>query len=483
MASSKPIDHIKEEQILGGILRIMREKQLYKRFGRYLRPENVFRSDPSGRAEAIRTLIRLIHDVYAETSDSKITPEYVRNILDTRIAASGKHREEIEKLLADMFDPAGTITKCAATQGDWDYFIEYVKATIIAGQVGKAIDKYKNFKIEESVGEFKAMLSEVSRLRTAEDVELDPDDIMTLLGGTENSYILPQLSTGCAPLDICLGAFEARTLNLFLAPTNGGKSMFVQHLIRCCIEQGLHAHIVCVEDRPESFLRRLIASLTGIPLLALKREFIRMLSPEQKLLIDAARAKIAQYLRIEFIYGQGIDYIHAKKAEYDEWCRQTGRPVPIVDIVDYTGHVARLSDGEKVHEQMRAAYGSRKDFALKYNKIAFDFAQVNREGTKKLSGSYPLSHEDLAGAFDLAQVADNIVSINRNQDEKTGDAARLYISKARDGESGAIILVKTDFKHARWVMHDHNWINRKSDQKTNLDGTTPTPIAPQALHS
>src|SRR5690606_15820435 len=106
---------------------------------------------------------------------------------------------------------------------------------------------------------------------------------------------------------------------------------------------------------------------------------------------------------------------------------------PLINICDYTGHIAESSSGDKTYEKMRNAFAERKNYALIHNKICFDFAQVNREGSKNQYIDKILTHNDLAGSFNLAQVCDNIISLNRTQQDRIDYTSQLHVCKARDG--------------------------------------------------
>ena len=222
------------------------------------------------------------------------------------------------------------------------------------------------------------------------------------------------------------------------------------HILRQSIKQKKFVHITCVEDRPKSFARRLVAALTGIEIRKLRMEFDTLTELEKKY-IQNAKKLIKTYVKVEFVYGESVDSVHKRKLDYDLWRKSKGLPPVTVDIIDYTAHIASFCAGDKKHEQLLKAYAARKDFALKYNKIVFDFAQVNREGNHKMSDEKILTHGDLAGGYDLATVCDYIFSINRNARDQDMNKAKLFVSKGRDG-GGGTFSVTTDFGRARWKM-------------------------------
>ena len=259
---------------------------------------------------------------------------------------------------------------------------------------------------------------------------------------------------GCKGLDSQIGGFEKQTLNLFISVTNGGKTMMSHHLIRQCLINRVPAFVACVEDRRDSFIRKIVACYTGIEIWRLKK--LQDLTQSERNSIVECMKLMDELIRVEFIYGESVSAIHKASSEYDLDLTLKGKinKIPVVHIVDYTGHIAGKASGDKMYEKMRAAYGERKDYALKNHKICFDFAQVNREGSKKLGDSQYLSQTDLAGAFDIAQVCDNIITINRSAQNVTNQTCVLALTKCRDGAVGVKIQVGTDFAKARYNMDD-----------------------------
>lgn len=232
-------------------------------------------------------------------------------------------------------------------------------------------------------------------------------------------------------------------------------TMMCHHLIRRCVEMKIPAYVSCVEDRYKSFMYKNMASLTGISIKRLK-DPASLTSAEWED-IKKYSDLMKKYIKVDFVYGQSVDTVHKLALDYDLECEIKGIPKPVVNIVDYTGHIAARSQGEKSFEKMRNAFAARKDFALKHEKICFDFAQVNREGNKKMQEDKLLTQSDLAGAYDLAQVCDNIISINRDSADITEHKCRLHICKSRDGGAGYTVRVNTEFYKARYLMEEWSW--------------------------
>ena len=103
------------------------------------------------------------------------------------------------------------------------------------------------------------------------------------------------------------------------------------------------------------------------------------------------------------------------------------------------------------------------------NKIGFDFAQINREGSKNMANKNLITHNDLAGAYDLAQIFDNLISINRTPDDVTTGSVRLHGCKARDSATGLTISVKTAFHKAQYLMNEYDYISGNEEMRSIHD--------------
>jgi hypothetical protein len=341
-----------------------------------------------------------------------------------------------------------------------DVFIQYMQLMVIANNSKFLASKYGVGDYESCLNILEQTASEMTRLKAAEFQRFDirnyydvmdkewKDRQMGIIKTT--LFLSSQTTQGGREFDEAIGGgLERQTLNVFIAATGGGKSVMAHHILVRCIKQKIHAHITVVEDREKSFFSKLMSALTGIEASRIKQHF-GSLTIEERGKIKQAIADVETYITIDFCYSYGIDQIHQIKLEADEEKRRLGLPVPAVDIVDYTGHIAKYSKGDKKHEQMHLAYSARKDFALKYDKICVDFAQVNREGGKRHRDSETLGITDLAGSYDLSQVCDLIISINRSEKDKADNQAVLSLEKTRDGV-GRKFIVKTNFASMQYL--------------------------------
>ena len=452
---SKHIVHRFEfKTIVAGILRTISDPSLFKRYKKYLEPEWIYHNDSSDERKALREIVKLLHQIAKEGNADNLSILYVEQQIPIKYID-----EEKANSLSTFFrcwHQDEEIIKSVNDDGIFESFVSYMKILQIAMVSKKFFDSYQTGKIQEAMEVMSEAIHSANQLDTADSETLQSDDIMKILKGEERNVYQTLYPFDGNPLDDIIGGFEPQTLNLFISVTNGGKSMMAHHVVEACIKQKMHVFVACVEDRKKSFVYKLLANLTGIRINRLKKKFENLTSTELEK-IKEAEALIEEYVRVEFVYGKSVDVVHKIALDYDLECDIRGKSRPLVNVVDYTGHIANKAQGDKMHEKMRNAYGIRKDFALAHNKICVDFAQVNREGNKNMNSEHPLTQTDLAGAYDLAQVCDNIISINRSALDVTEGSARLHVCKARDGMIGVTVRVGTDFACASYNMADWGW--------------------------
>jgi KaiC/GvpD/RAD55 family RecA-like ATPase len=442
------------DTICAGVMFMIKNPMYIEKLHRYLDSNLFFVGDESLPARGLRQIVRLIHEVRKNSGTTTITEEFFHTSL--RQLMDSDEADEARRLYDNMRTRADLINK-SNDRGCQNVFLDFLRVIQIVKWSHEFTPQYKSGLIAGAVKSIKDLTGELDMVKF-EDISEAVD--LAKMSREEVAGLLSMPSEkrgelfllGCPSLDDAVGGFERRALHLFIAATNGGKSMMTHHLISQSIRQGLTVHITIVEDRPKSFFRRLFANVTGIEINRLKYNWNDLTSEELKKVEDA-RELIARNVKIDFGYGESVDAIHRKKLEYDAERVARGQKPYDVDIVDYTGHIADKSSGEKTYEKFRNAFAERKNYCLINNKIGFDFAQVNRAGFQKKQNDMALTHGELAGSYDLSQVCDNIISINRFPSDIAANTATLLISKVKDGitnQEGH--KVGTDFARARWIM-------------------------------
>jgi hypothetical protein len=447
------------DTILAGVKRLILKPELLHKYRKSIKPKSFYENDTSQFAKGIRLILELL---LRHAGDKEALTYLSIGSLITHDYTDDK-KSDAMYVYARMENP--NVSAMASDGACFELFTKYLQITAIARNAPELLKEYNAGNPEEAAKHLSTMIAEVNEVKHPDALDFKMEDFDDIMRGRKDHVDVIPFYLGCKHIDDATGGFEQQTLNVFFSTPNGGKSSMAHHILTRCIEMKKYAHITCVEDRPRSFLCKLTAAITGINATKLKKQYDSLTTDERRL-VEEAKVKINTYIKVDFIYGQGVEFVQRLKLEYDMECRSKNKPVPTVDIIDYTGHIARHSQGEKGFEKMRHAYGVRKDFALANNKIAFDFCQVNREGMKSINGkgapgssNSVLTMSDLAGSFDVSQVCDTMISINRSDEDRLNYTSTLHIAKSRDGEAGGIFRVGTRFDIARYVMSDCVWEN------------------------
>lgn len=447
------------DTICSGILFLVQNPSHIETLHKHLDADRFFPHDDNINVKALRFIVKTIHEIRKHDGISLISEGFLaaklKMNMDTDVQTTAQRLWG-----AIMSDPK--YPRDAQDRGCQKIFLDFLRVVEIIKWSEEFSHHYKSGHIADAVKGMKELTGVLDHIRfdsveaIADMEKMTTEKLLSFLAVSEVGGDIFYL--GCKDLDDDLGGFERRALHVFIGATNSGKSMMSHHLISRSITQGLTVHVTVCEDRPKSFMRRLVSNISGVPIKRLKYHN-KSLTPQEFQDVENAKVRINEFVKIDFGYGESLESIHRKKLDCDAERVAKGLKQYDVDIVDYTGHIADKAQGEKTYEKFRNAFAERKNFALINNKIAFDFAQVNRGGFQKQKGKdvAPLNHGDLAGSYDLSQVCDNIISINRSDDDKDKNEVLLMISKVKDGIIRRVgYRVGVDWDYARWDMERYN---------------------------
>lgn len=418
---------LKNQQAI--ILRLIRDPFLLEKFYGDVHPEDFTQGQQDLKKQAIGRLIEVILTYHKEKNSDNLNIESFRARLNSYADSevNNEARTMFEEIVVDH-----EIQSLSINDGVVEVFLEIIQRNMIRKWAAGFKSDYAHSGIKTTIMRAREFFEKIEQVKIQDEAEFDYREVLSIF---DNSVFSPEkcLATGLADFDTELcGGLEPSTLTVFVAPPGGGKSQCCSHVVQQCVKQKKHAHVTIVEDRKKTFLPRVLSGLCGIPNKRLKKEFDQ-LTPDERHRFDKAVAAMRTYIKLDFLYDSSVSEIHRRKLEWRKYCQAHNLPVPEVDVLDYSGHVACTASGDKTHDRYLAAYSARKNYCLKYNVIGIDFAQVNREGSKKSSGEDIITKNDLASAFDVARVCDNIITINRNDDQKAKNKAIWYIAKIRDG--------------------------------------------------
>jgi replicative DNA helicase len=274
---------------------------------------------------------------------------------------------------------------------------------------------------------------------------------------------------GIEPMDRMYMGPAAGELFTFLAPTNRGKSWFLQHVARACLLQRLKVLDISLEMSAIKKGRRYVQSVLSMTKRQMSEVRTQILQTDDRGLLTRIDAdtltdrrsladsdahnfvnKRLQRLRMldnliikQFPTGQlTIDAMYA----YMDMLEQYEGFVPDVLLVDYADLMKidtanlRLDTG-RVYKELRGV-------AVERNIRVFTASQTNRGG----EDSKVLTVKYMGEDYSKAQTSDTVVSYNQTKNEKAMGVARLFVAKARDEASSQTVVISQAYAIGQFCL-------------------------------
>lgn len=188
-----------------------------------------------------------------------------------------------------------------------------------------------------------------------------------------------------------------------------------------------------------------------------------------KIIADRIDANVSNCLMFEL-----GEHIHDVKAKVKEWHDKAGR----FDIIEFPTGTMRVSDLRRLIERKKAegikydlvivdyadlmapervtdnsiensksVYVNLRGLAMEENIAVLTATQTNREGSKAAVAKM----EHVAEDFNKIRIADVIISINKTDEERALNQARLYFAAIRNGPSGFSIRIQQDIDRMKFI--------------------------------
>lgn len=116
-------------------------------------------------------------------------------------------------------------------------------------------------------------------------------------------------------------------------------------------------------------------------------------------------------------------------------------------IVDYADLMAPERYTESTTENSKSVYTSLRALAMQEDFAVLTATQTNREGAKAAVAKMT----DVAEDFNKIRIADIVISINKTDEERKENQARLYFAAHRNGPSGFSIRIEQDNDRMKFI--------------------------------
>ena len=341
---------------------------------------------------------KIFADIHAFVASYKTTPtmEALKLALDTS-SVSGATYEEVARTLTDL----AAVARVDAARRPWlvDETEKFCKQRALYLAISESITKIdSNF--EEAAGV-------PDLLREALGVGFQTHIGHDYFDDAQSRYDLLHQKHTRIPFDIDLmntitaGGLTPKTLNIIVAGTNVGKSLFLCHVAASTISLGKNVAYLTMEMAEEKIAERIDANLLDVTLDDLQDMPRRMYERA----MNDLRSRQAFGKLIIKEYPTGGAHVGHFRSLLDELALKKGF-VPDVVIVDYVNICAsvRLKNTGQVnsYNYIKAIAEELRGFAVEYNVPCLTATQFNREGYDSSDPSLTNTSE----SFGLPQTAD-----------------------------------------------------------------------------
>lgn len=248
------------------------------------------------------------------------------------------------------------------------------------------------------------------------------------------------ITTGFKVLDDCLyhKGWGRRELAVLMGGAKAGKSMGMISFGINAIAAGYRTLYVTLEVASSIIAERIDANVAERAMFELGTHIHEV---DEK--VAAFMAKAAPFIIHEFPTGtmrasdlrRLIEHYKAQGVTFD------------LVIVDYADLMAPERVTDNVQENSKSIYVNLRGLAMEEGFACLTATQTNREGAKKAVATAT----DVAEDFNKIRIADVVISINKTEEERALNQARLHFAASRNQRSGFSLKVEQNIDQARFI--------------------------------
>ena len=271
------------------------------------------------------------------------------------------------------------------------------------------------------------------------------------------------ISSGLSNVDKYIGGgWRPKSLVIFGAPTNGGKSLVIGDISYRLIEQGLNGLYITLEIAENILANRIDANLTNIRMSDLEQDpdmLMKRIVKEKKLREESGNP-FGRLIIKE--YPPGVLNANGLLALVRELELKRNNFKPDFICVDYLGLMA--PNGKAFSDN---SYGKLKSVSEELRAVAsmlevpiFTAVQVNREGF----GSSIIGLENTADSMGIAHTADLMIMMARTEESDFNNTMCWHIAKSRFSKNGTSFYIKVDYDHMKLIDETTESVNKDKEE-------------------
>ncbi|MCS7316931.1 MAG: hypothetical protein NZZ41_01225 [Candidatus Dojkabacteria bacterium] len=351
------------------------------------------------------------------------------------------------------------------TEEDLQFIEDEVKNFIKIRKIKKALLKSVEYLEKGDADSAASIVMKASEVSFDDDLGIDYfGDLHKRIEDMKKSdYIIP---SGHKIIDEAIGGgWRPKSLIVFAAPTNGGKTLILGHVSYKLIEQGLNGLYITLEINQNILASRIDVNLSNIS----TSEYIFKLDEVQKIIEEKVKerqekAKIDSSIKpfgtliIKESFPNVFNANSLISLLKSLQLKKSFKPDFI--CIDYLGLMIPNGKAfsESTYGKLKTVTEEVRQVAMMYNIPIFSAVQVNREGYN----STDIGLEKIADSMGVAHGADLIIMVSKSSDEDERNKMYWKIAKSRWSKNDKIIEVSVDYNHMRIVTEEE--IKQESQQ-------------------
>ena len=302
---------------------------------------------------------------------------------------------------------------------------------------------------EQAIPLMEKALSVGSGLDLGMDLKRDILNLPQILGKKYDKVNM--VSTGLKGLDEAIGGgWINGTLSLIAAPSGGGKSRAMAYFAAEALKQGKKVIYITLELDEDETLANVVSSLTN-------RSWWEMLNPDPIVQEDYqtvatnVRDKLNANLKVKFYINKTIST--QTIMAYIMRLKSSEGFVPDLIVVDYMDLLLPIDKPKTRGEESDYAALGIVCFDLirlgkMFNIPIISGSQLNRTAFD-ITGNQVVSMASLSDSSRKIFNCHNLLTMNRNPQEKELGKCRIYLAKARTGKQNEIIYCNYDLSRCK----------------------------------
>lgn len=224
---------------------------------------------------------------------------------------------------------------------------------------------------------------------------------------------------------ITSGGVERKTLNVLLAGTGVGKSLFMCHFASRYLQLGYNVLYLTLELSEHKIRQRIDANLLDIPI----QNFVNLDESMYFAKVNYLKNKIKGTLKIHEFPPASVSVNHFRKIIEDLYLKDNFKPDII--CIDYLNlmNSSRVKQG-KSYEVVKAVAEECRGLAVEYNACVWTGTQVNRDGYK----GDDIGLENTSESMGLPFTADIFLGLSADENLQRAHHVRVKQLKSRYGD-------------------------------------------------